>query len=236
MKDQKFATKLFDREGFVLTLHTTRGLIHSKTEMALQYPINGTPHLLSRIDSCYRYVTTLNELSAAGCHIHTYLQRAIHYMGPKSVAIIDKFQEVMLAATLDGEIDKMLKVHAAKTRHDYPILPEYCKTETGADFKLFPTDDLEINLTFHTLPSGRITQFVTISDGDTISQHDRDLPFTRPDVINNFVIESYNAHIKDKNVDKEEVKDVISEINAFFTSSHIAFIELLLRIRTKKPL
>lgn len=124
MNNIKFSTKLMEEEGFVLTLHTTRKGINVKTEMALQYPINGTPHLLKRIDSCYQYVTTLKEFMAAGQHIHTYLKYATHYMGEKSAKIVAKLQSLLHEVCISGHLEGRLKVHNAKTRHTYPLLHE----------------------------------------------------------------------------------------------------------------
>lgn len=108
--------------------------------------------------------------------------------------------------------------------------------ENEIEFKVYNDMGIEIDLTFHTRPSGRIFHYVTIRDDNSVSQHDRDMPFTRPDIINNFIVKSIHGHFKDTNPDVEVIKEIVEEVNAFFSSSHNAFLELIFKMNNKKPL
>lgn len=227
-------TKLFDKDGFVLSLHTVTSGIKTNSHYSIQYPVNGTPHLIRKIAAVTPYVTTMDEFNVTAKYFNDYVKRATDCYGIRgdavcaNMTISNKFIKVFKEVLESGTIENELKVHANKTKHDHRLLNDVTVGPQGALFYIYNDEPTGVAVSIVFTQPEPWKHYATIYVGhkDEYVDVKRTTPFTRPDIINNAVIEAVTEFLKDK-VEQEHMKEMYSEINEYFRVRHAAFLRVI---------
>lgn len=230
-------TKLFDKDGYILSIHTNTDWLKSGTWYSIQYPIKGTPHLIRKIPAVTTFVTTLEELVVVGRNFSNYVAMKTNCYKVVGAEVQSKFNELYNIFLSDGTIEAGLKIHANKTKHSHRVIDTCVTGPEGILMHVLNTrePDLAVSITFTQRKGQNPTSKIHIHYDGVYEGVERKLPYTRPDIINNDVITELGKRIGDT-LPIGERKEIFTEVNEYFRDHHLTYLGIISDMNNRNKL
>lgn len=228
-KVENFETKIYsDEDGWKIWLVTDRTSWDKVTSyFKCQYPVAGTPRRDTRILEVPNYH---HNISTLGTELAKRMYFIHMLVGPTNTRdeYSVKFTDIMMDSMSNGVMLKALREHNRKTLHQEHLLPGYQSSGKERSFVVYhdPVAATMAKVTFTETDEGYTTSFLCIGDvKGAMTKTEQTVTFMlrRPESISNELFRTLNPLLAKMQLDVDDRKDIVSEINEYFNKGRFAF-------------